>query len=141
MVRNDCCLFLLLLLGDVRNLGSLNFLQDNNIDITYPESPSQPAGSRWSPLGEEIVTNALSVLADESKYPLLVCCTHGKHLTGTVIGCLRKMQRWNLAPIFEEYRRYAGHKVRLQNEQFIELFDVDLVSITERSPEFLRRAS
>ncbi len=27
------------------------------------------------------------------------------------------------------YRRYAGAKRRLQNEQFIELFDVDLVRL------------
>lgn len=33
-------------------------------------------------------------------------------ISGTVIGCLRKLQRWNLTSIFEEYRRYAGSKVR-----------------------------
>jgi tyrosine-protein phosphatase OCA1 len=54
---------------------------------------------------------------------------------------MRKLQRWALAPIFEEYRRYTGHKVRLQNEQFIELFDVDLVSVTDHAPEFLKRSS
>ena len=36
---------------------------------------------------------------------------------GTVMGCLRKLQRWSLTAIFEEYRRYAGTKVRLLNEQ------------------------
>jgi hypothetical protein len=36
---------------------------------------------------------------------------------GTVIGCLRKLQGWNLTAIFEEYRRYAGSKVRFLNEQ------------------------
>lgn len=29
----------------------------------------------------------------------------------------------------QEYRRYAGAKVRILNEQFIELFDIDLISI------------
>ena len=47
--------------------------------------------------------------------------------TGTVIGCLRKLQHWNLSAILEEYRRYAGPKVRVMNEQFIELFDEELV--------------
>ncbi|CAN0177575.1 unnamed protein product, partial [Ectocarpus sp. 8 AP-2014] len=46
---------------------------------------------------------------------------------GTVVACLRKLQRWNLTSIFEEYRRFTKHKVRVQNEQFIELFDTDLV--------------
>jgi tyrosine-protein phosphatase OCA1 len=38
---------------------------------------------------------------------------------GTIVGCLRKLQRWSLTAIFEEYRRYAGSKVRVLNEQVI----------------------
>ncbi len=52
---------------------------------------------------------------------------------GTVIGCLRKVQQWNLASIFSEYRRYAGSKMRSMNEQFIELFDTDLVRIPPKT--------
>lgn len=37
--------------------------------------------------------------------------------TGTLIGCLRKLQRWNLTSIFEEYRRYAGTKVWVRRVQ------------------------
>lgn len=86
-------------------------------------------------------------------------------IAGTVIGCLRKLQRWNLTAIFEEYRRYAGSKVRLLNEQasalcfsviavqhvpmyvvsshncfgmqFIELFDTDLVKVPLDHPAWL----
>jgi tyrosine-protein phosphatase OCA1 len=64
-------------------------------------------------------------------------CNLGRHRTGTVIGCLRKLQRWNLTSIFEEYRRFAGSKVRLLNEQFIELFDTDLVRIPQNYPSWL----
>jgi tyrosine-protein phosphatase OCA1 len=49
---------------------------------------------------------------------------------------MRKLQRWNLTSIFEEYRRYAGPKVRLLNEQFIELFDTDLVGIPTNKPKW-----
>lgn len=77
-------------------------------------------------------------------------CNLGRHRTGTVVGCLRKLQRWNLASIFEEYRRHAGARVKVMNEQvylqtacyssrcllniltllqFIELFDADIVNI------------
>lgn len=56
---------------------------------------------------------------------------------GTIVGCLRKLQRWNLTSIFEEYRRYAGPKVRLLNEQFIELFDTDLVRVPQNKPSWL----
>lgn len=50
------------------------------------------------------------------------------------MGCLRKLQRWNLASIFSEYRRFAGFKVRAMNEQFIELFDTDLVTVPSDAP-------
>ena len=43
---------------------------------------------------------------------LLVMCGLGRHRTGTVIACFRKLQRWNLTSILEEYRRYSGDKFR-----------------------------
>jgi hypothetical protein len=44
-----------------------------------------------------------------------------------------------LAQVFEEYRRFASGKRRLQNEQFIELFDVDLVRVSpQKAPAFLQ---
>lgn len=92
---------------------------------------------------------ALEIILNPQNYPLAVMCNLGRHRTGkkfkiyiekkigTVIGCLRKLQRWNLTSILFEYRRYAGNKVRLENEQFIELFDTDLVKIPEVKPSFL----
>lgn len=71
----------------------------------------------WDPVTEEMVLQALNLLVDPSSYPVLVMCNLGRHRTGTVIGCLRKLQRWNLSAILEEYRRYAGPKVRVMNEQ------------------------
>lgn len=56
-----------------------------------------------------------------------------------MVGCLRKVQRWNLTSIFEEYRRYAGSKVRMLSEQFIELFDTDLVRVPTNPPKWLLR--
>ena len=54
-----------------------------------------------------------------------------------MIGCLRKLQRWNLSCILEEYRRHAGAKSRRLNEQFVELFDVDLVRLPQNHPPWL----
>lgn len=136
------------------------------------------------------VIEAVSIILDKKYYPLYVCCNLGRHRTGTatnetesfflcslcyssplmylgtVIGCLRKIQRWNLTSILglrcafvppeltnaclvlyelfssrcaEEYRRYAGQKVGLTNEQFIELFDTDLVTRAndESTPDWI----
>ena len=62
----------------------------------------------WDPITEEIVLQALHLLVQPSTYPCLVMCNLGRHRTGTVIGCLRKLQHWNLSAILEEYRRVAG---------------------------------
>lgn len=92
--------------------------------------------SPWKPVPEDVILEGLNILLDPSSYPLVVMCSLGRHQTGTLIGCLRKLQGWNLASILEEYRRYAGSKHRQLNEQFIELFDVDLVDIPPQPPRF-----
>lgn len=72
---------------------------------------------------DEAVTEALRLILSPKLYPLMIMCAGGSHRTGTVIGCLRKLQGWNLASIFEEYRRYAGAQHHIMNEQFIEFYD------------------
>mmetsp|Transcript_63883 Transcript_63883/g.151108 ORF Transcript_63883/g.151108 Transcript_63883/m.151108 type:complete len:96 (+) Transcript_63883:223-510(+) len=91
----------------------------------------------WNPMSEEIIKRALELVLNVDCYPLCLIDSVGRHRVGTVVGCLRKLQRWNLTSIFEEYRRYAGSKVRLLNEQFIELFDTDLVTIPQKKPAWL----
>ncbi|GAA5952726.1 hypothetical protein JCM10213_007912, partial [Rhodosporidiobolus nylandii] len=108
----------------------LRFLEEHNIRLFHLGADDYAA--TYDPLGEETVLQALNLVLDPAHSPLAVMCNMGRHRTGTCIGVLRKLQRWNLASILEEYRRYAGPKVRVVNEQFIELFDVDLAS----SPNF-----
>ena len=48
-----------------------------------------------------------------------------------------KLQGWTLNAIISEYRLYAGTKVRHVNEQCVELFDLDLVSVPMGAREFL----
>lgn len=113
----------------------LNFVEENS--IAFHHLGRDHSRSTWQLVSEDVVLEVLSFALDKSKYPLYIMCHLGRHRTGTVIGCLRKVQRWNLASIFEEYRRYAGSKVRLLNEQFIELFDTDLVSIPKTKPDYI----
>lgn len=67
------------------------------------------------------------MLLDVRNHPLLIHCNKGKHRTGCLVGCLRKVQRWSLTSIFDEYRRFAGNKVRILDQQFIELFQISSV--------------
>ncbi|ORX66376.1 putative tyrosine phosphatase family protein [Linderina pennispora] len=95
------------------------------------------SGNASDPITEDTILEAFNLILDKANHPMAIMCNIGRHRTGTVVGCLRKLQRWNLASIFEEYRRFAGPKVRMLNEQFIELFDTDLVRIPGDPPEWL----
>mmetsp|Transcript_65967 Transcript_65967/g.208820 ORF Transcript_65967/g.208820 Transcript_65967/m.208820 type:complete len:166 (+) Transcript_65967:126-623(+) len=114
----------------------LNFLDDQDIELFRPPGWDEQNANPASPISEAEVLAALEAILTPSRYPLWIM-SKGAQRTGTVIGCLRKLQRWSLTAILEEYRRYAGNKVRLLNEQFIELFDTDLVSIPVDHPRWL----
>ncbi|BBN02830.1 hypothetical protein MPTK1_2g18490 [Marchantia polymorpha subsp. ruderalis] len=88
----------------------------------------------WKPVSEELIKDALEIVLDVNTHPIMVMCSSGIHQTGTVVGCLRRLQKWNLTSLLEEYRRYAGSKARYANEQFMELFDEDLVTLPKDLP-------
>ncbi|KNE62252.1 hypothetical protein AMAG_07490 [Allomyces macrogynus ATCC 38327] len=117
------------------NQRFLNFIDNQEINLEHLGVATSV--NAWDPISEEIVLEALEVILNPRNYPLIIMCNLGRHRTGTVVGCLRKLQRWNLTSIFEEYRRYAGPKVRLLNEQFIELFDTDLCRVPVDPPPWL----
>eukprot|EP01028_Stygiella_incarcerata_P001723 TRINITY_DN1317_c0_g1_i1.p1 TRINITY_DN1317_c0_g1~~TRINITY_DN1317_c0_g1_i1.p1 ORF type:complete len:167 (+),score=30.61 TRINITY_DN1317_c0_g1_i1:56-556(+) len=114
----------------------LEFAEEQGIEIIHVGKLCKQ-GITWGPLTEEAVVVSLKHLLDVSSYPAAVMCKLGRHRTGTLIGCLRKLQGWDLTSILQEYKRYAGSKYRLENEQFIELFDIDLVQIPRECPPWL----
>ncbi|XP_041028411.1 probable tyrosine-protein phosphatase DSP4 [Juglans microcarpa x Juglans regia] len=73
---------------------------------------------------EETVRGALKVVLDTRNHPLLIHCKRGKHRTGCLVGCLRRLQRWCLSSVFDEYQRFAAAKARVSDLRFIELFDI-----------------
>mmetsp|Transcript_8429 Transcript_8429/g.15229 ORF Transcript_8429/g.15229 Transcript_8429/m.15229 type:complete len:175 (-) Transcript_8429:63-587(-) len=122
----------------------VEFLDDNQIELIRLSEDeasvmqTMQSKMKMQAVSEDVVLRAMNVVVEESKYPMMIADVYGKHRTGTVVACLRKLQRWNLASVFEEYRRFAGNKRRLQNEQFIELFDIDLVNEPPTAVAFLR---
>ncbi|XP_010928418.1 inositol diphosphatase DSP4 [Elaeis guineensis] len=83
---------------------------------------------------EDTIREALKVVLDIRNHPLLIHCKRGKHRTGCVVGCLRKLQRWCLSSIFDEYQRFAAAKTRVSDQRFMELFDIS--SLKHLSPSF-----
>ncbi|XP_057955213.1 tyrosine-protein phosphatase DSP1-like [Malania oleifera] len=73
---------------------------------------------------EDTIREALRVVLDVKNHPLLIHCNRGKHRTGCLVGCLRKLQRWCLSSVFDEYQRFAAAKARVSDQRFMELFDV-----------------
>jgi len=86
---------------------------------------------------EEVIRDALVDLLDVRNHPILIHCNKGKHRTGCLVGCLRKLQKWSLTGIFDEYRRFAGAKVRVLDQQFIELFDLEIPFNRKYKPTWL----
>lgn len=83
-------------------------------------------GNKW-PFKEinlqEFMKCLLDIIKQENR-PLLIHCNKGKHRTGSVIGCLRKIRGWALSSIFNEYLSFAAPKSRLEDQIFIEAFSV-----------------
>ncbi|CAK9439696.1 uncharacterized protein LODBEIA_P37960 [Lodderomyces beijingensis] len=94
----------------------------------------------WDSLNESTITKALELIVDKRNYPMLVCCGMGRHRTGTVVGCLRRFQGWNLASVSEEYRRFVGaRRGRILVELLIEGFDISTVRVDPQyAPDWLK---
>ncbi|KAI3992702.1 hypothetical protein MKX01_021663 [Papaver californicum] len=65
------------------------------------------------------IREALKIVLDVRNHPLLIHCKRGKHRTGCLVGCLRKLQRWCLSSVSEEYRRFAAAKARFTDQRFM----------------------
>lgn len=78
----------------------------------------------------DMIREAMKVVLDTRNHPVLIHCKRGKHRTGCVVGCLRKLQRWCLSSIFDEYQRFAGVKARVSDQRFVELFDISSLKNT-----------
>ncbi|KAG7811056.1 hypothetical protein KL921_002684 [Ogataea angusta] len=119
----------------------LRFMEENDINLFCNLGYDSIDSNSWDGLSESSIKQALEIISDKRHYPLLVCCGMGRHRTGTVIGCLRKLQGWNLASVSEEYRRFTGVRGgRILVELLIEAFDVSTIETRkEVAPEWLLR--
>eukprot|EP01135_Chromosphaera_perkinsii_P005810 Nk52_evm10s366 gene=Nk52_evmTU10s366 len=83
----------------------------------------------------DLISQCLALVLDKANHPILVHCHKGKHRTGCLVGCLRKLQNWSLTSIFDEYQRLAGPQI--VDQQFIELFEMEQHLPKDRAPPWL----
>ncbi|KAL9636950.1 MAG: hypothetical protein Q9204_002060 [Flavoplaca sp. TL-2023a] len=98
------------------------FMKENGINHFQIPIPAHKNESVTIPL--QNVANALDILHDTEKHPVLVHCNKGKHRTGCIIATYRLLSHWSPAATITEYRKYAGSKARPLDESFIYSFDV-----------------
>ena len=60
---------------------------------------------------------------DCANYPLYIHCNQGRHRTGCVVACFRKIQRWPIEDILAEYCAYASPKAREGDIELIRAFE------------------
>ncbi|VVT56576.1 uncharacterized protein SAPINGB_P005159 [Magnusiomyces paraingens] len=115
------------------------FADEHGIDVHHLGIVTE-GSNPWDQLTESSIVTALNIIMRKEAYPLMVCCGMGRHRSGTVIGCLRRLQGWNLASISEEYRRFAGARGgRVLIELHIEAFDTATVDIDmDNVPQWYR---
>lgn len=64
----------------------------------------------------------LNLVLDRRNYPLLIHCNQGRHRTGCVVAVVRKIAGWDGTTVTDEYRTYAGKKVRDCDVDYIQSF-------------------
>ncbi|ANB13089.1 putative tyrosine protein phosphatase SIW14 [Sugiyamaella lignohabitans] len=100
---------------------NLTFLQENGIQFFQVGMSGNK--EPFVHVSHATITKALEIALNPANHPLLIHCNRGKHRTGCLVGCIRRLQDWSLTMIFDEYRRFAFPKTRPLDQQLIELYD------------------
>ncbi|KAL9097319.1 MAG: hypothetical protein Q9165_000746 [Trypethelium subeluteriae] len=67
--------------------------------------------------------SALAVILRRSSHPILIHCNQGRHRTGCVIACFRRLIGEDLTAAISEYHTYADPKARALDEVWIRNYD------------------
>ncbi|KAH1093132.1 hypothetical protein GLYMA_14G049600v4 [Glycine max] len=102
--------------------ANMEFLKSNGIKLFQfgIEGHKEP----FVNIPEDTIREALEVVLDVRNHPVIIHCKRGKHRTGCLVGCYRKLQKWCLSSVFDEYQRFAAAKARVSDQRFVELFDI-----------------
>ncbi|KAL2370025.1 tyrosine phosphatase [Blastomyces gilchristii SLH14081] len=76
----------------------------------------------------ETVIEVLMLILNPMNHPVLIHCNKGKHRTGCVIACFRRVQGWSLMAALQEYQKHSTPKSRVLDRNYIEGFDPNSLS-------------
>lgn len=103
--------------GDEKDLNS------HSIDLVSLDN-SKSKSDQWMLIEKNLILGAFEILFNKTKHNLLLV-----DLTLTLVGILRKIQKWNLNSIVNEYRIYTGNssKSNYYAQNFLELIQTELI--------------
>lgn len=71
----------------------------------------------------ETIKAVQELMLDPNNYPMLIHCNKGKHRTGCMTACFRKICGWSDEAAIEEYIKFSTPKDRDLDKAFIKRFD------------------
>lgn len=117
-----------------------NFLKQQNIKLVHLGLAKWNEHQQWKSVNVEMIKEGLELILNVERHPIMIMSSFGLQETGVLVGCLRRMQQWSLSSALGEYRRYAQSKARRSSEEFLELFDIDLVTLPKSLPLWFRNS-
>ncbi|CAH1755969.1 4587_t:CDS:2 [Entrophospora sp. SA101] len=119
---------ILVLSPEVPARSIMGFIEENKIKLIHLGTRVWKPILSWRPVSEELIKDGLELILDVKNYPILEFMKQGllldvcvNYKTGILILLLLS---------------YAGNKSRYVNEQFIELFDMDLITLPKDLPSW-----
>ncbi|KAK9381765.1 tyrosine phosphatase family-domain-containing protein [Kockiozyma suomiensis] len=101
------------------------FARENHISIVHMKLPSwRISEEEWKLLPDGVAGTCLSYVLNTKFYPILII-----DLSCTFIGVLRKLEHWTLSSIINEYREISFDRSQYLYELYIELVDLDKISV------------
>ncbi|TPX76360.1 hypothetical protein CcCBS67573_g02380 [Chytriomyces confervae] len=100
-----------------------------------------PAGGMQEPfqqIDQKVLAQSLVEVVDIRNHPMLIYSDRGKHRIGCLVGCLRKLQKWSMASIFDEYQRFSGSKIYIADQEFIEIFSAPVEYDSGYLPKWMK---
>lgn len=73
------------------------------------------------------VNKIMELLLDRENYPILIHCNKGKHRTGCMTACFRKITGWTDEACISEYVHYSTPKERTLDKAFIRRYDAEVL--------------
>ncbi|GAB7330231.1 hypothetical protein MBLNU13_g01889t1 [Cladosporium sp. NU13] len=121
--------------------GYMEFVRTNNVTRLRIDISPNKEGRVGTTV--DSICEALLVALDATNYPLYIHCNQGRHRTGCVTACMRKVQGWPMEAIVAEYETYSNPKTREGDLEFIRnVFQPEsLLEYAKQHGQFERRPS